>query len=247
VSVHLHLLAATAARVLRQARHDRRTLAIVLLVPLVLSFLLSEMFDENAQLLDRVLLQMLAVMPLILMFLLAAVGMVRERTSGTLERLMTTPAGQVDVILGYATAFGLLALVQVTVATLFSYFVLDMEVAGSLWLVLLTAVFGGLLGVSMGLLAASVSHGEFQAAQLMPATTIPQIVLCGLFGPRDQMADWLYWLSSAFPLTYVVEALEEVGRYAEPTSWYWISLGISVAFVLALLILASAKLRRRTD
>lgn len=211
----------------------------------MLSFLLSEMFADGPML-DRLLLQMLAVMPLILMFLLTAVGMVRERTSGTLERLMTTRLGQADVVLGYAVAFGLLALLQVTLATLFSRYVLGMDVAGSLWLVLLTAVVGGLLGVSMGLLAAAVSHGEFQAAQLMPATTIPQIVLCGLFGPREDMADWLYGVSSVLPLTYVVEALEEVGAHADPTTWFWQALGIGAACVAALLVLASAMMRRRT-
>lgn len=244
--MHPRLLLATTWRVLRQARHDHRTLAIVLAVPLVLTFLLSQMFADDDRLLDRVLLQMLAVMPLILMFLLTAVGMVRERTSGTLERLMTTPLGQLDLVLGYALAFGLLALVQVTLATLFSHYVLGMEVAGSLWLVELTAVVGGLLGVSMGLLAASVSNGEFQAAQLMPATTIPQIVLCGLFGAREDMAEWLYRVSSALPLTYVVEALEEVGAHAEPTAWFWGAWGIAVGCVVILLALASATLRRST-
>ena len=244
--MHPRLLLATTWRVLRQSRHDHRTLAIVLAVPLVLTFLLSQMFADDDHLLDRVLLQMLAVMPLILMFLLTAVGMVRERTSGTLERLMTTPLGQLDLVLGYAVAFGLLALVQVTLATLFSHYVLGMDVAGSLWLVELAAVVGGLLGVSMGLLAAAVSHGEFQAAQLMPATTIPQIVLCGLFGPREDMAQWLFWVSSVMPLTYVVEALEEVGAHTGGTAWFWGAWGIAVSCVAALLTLASITLRRRT-
>lgn len=240
------LTLATTARILRQLAHDKRTLAIVAFVPIVVITLLHYLFDERQPFVSRVELIMLAAFPIILMFLLTATAMVRERTSGTLERLMTTPIGKGDIVFAYALAFGCLATIQVGLATAFTYWVLAMQVSGSIWYVLMTAVVGAQLGVAFGLLASAVSTSEFQAVQLFPALIIPQLMLCGLFGPRDQMADALYVLSSVLPITYAVEALTELSSHATPTGHYWASLAVTVGCVLALLLIASATLRRRT-
>lgn len=242
----LRLTLATTVRILRQLAHDKRTLAIVIVVPIVVITLLHYLFDEQQPLVSRVELIMLAVFPIILMFLLTATAMVRERTSGTLERLMTTPIGKGDILFAYALAFGCLATVQVGVATAFTYWVLDLQVSGSIWYVLMTAVIGAQLGVAFGLLASAVSTSEFQAVQLFPALIIPQLMLCGLFGPRDQMADGLHAISSVLPITYAVEALTELYAHPAPTGHYWVSLGVTAACVLTLLLIAAATLRRRT-
>lgn len=240
------LTLATTGRILRQLAHDRRTIAIVVVVPIVVITLLHYLFDGRQPFVSRVELIMLAVFPIILMFLLTATAMVRERTSGTLERLMTTPIGKSDILFAYALAFGCLATIQVSVATGFTRWVLDMQVSASIWYVLLTAIIGAQLGVAFGLLASAVSTSEFQAVQLFPALIIPQLMLCGLFGPRDQMNEALQVISSALPITYAVEALTELFSHAEPTGHYWISLGVAMGCTLALLLIASATLRRRT-
>ena len=240
------LTLATTRRILRQLSHDKRTLGIVVLVPIVVLTLLHYLFDQRQPFVSRVELIMLAVFPIILMFLLTATAMVRERTSGTLERLMTTPIGKSDILFAYALAFGCLACVQVGAATTFSYLVLGIQVSSSIWYVLLTAVLGAQLGVAFGLLASAVSTSEFQAVQLFPALIIPQLMLCGLFGPREDMAQALHVLSDALPITYAVEALTELFTHSSPTGYYWVDLAVTAACVLALLLIASVTLRRRT-
>ena len=242
----LRLTLATTGRILRQLAHDKRTIMIVLLAPLVVITLLHYLFDQRQPLVSRVEIIMLAIFPIILMFLLTATAMVRERTSGTLERLMTTPIGKADILLAYAVAFGVLATFQVALATGYTYGVLGMQVSSSIWWVLLSAILGAQLGVAFGLLASAVSTSEFQAVQLFPALIIPQLLLCGVFGPRDQMAPFLHALSSVLPITYAAEALTELFSHPTPTGYYWTCMAVVAASVLALLLVASGTLRRRT-
>ena len=180
------LTLATTGRILRQLTHDPRTFAVVVVAPMVVLTLLHYLFNERQPLVSRIELIMLAIFPVIMMFLFTATAMVRERTSGTLERLMTTPIGKSDILFGYALAFGCLATVQVCLLTGFARWVLDLQVSASIWYVLLTAIVGAQLGVAFGLLASAVSTSEFQAVQLFPALIIPQLMLCGLFGPATR-------------------------------------------------------------
>lgn len=240
------IMAHTTRRILRQLRHDRRTVALILVVPVVLLTLLYYMFDRQEPVFQRVALIMLGMFPLVIMFLLTSIAMLRERTSGTLERLFTTPVGKLDLLFAYGLAFGLAAAVQATVATTVAYWLLGLQTAGSMGLVILIAVANAVLGVALGLLASAFARTEFQAVQFMPVVIIPQILLCGLFVPREEMAGWLEGLSYAMPMAYSVEALQEVGAYAEPTSLMWRDLAIVVAIVIAALALGAGTLRRRT-
>jgi ABC-2 type transport system permease protein len=236
----------TAGRVLGQLRHDHRTVAMMLLMPVVLLSLLYFMFDNDSDLFDRIALLMLGIFPFILMFMVTSIAMLRERSSGTLERLLTTPVGKPDLLFGYGVAFGLVATVQATLATLVSAWLLGLETSGSLWLVVLVAVTNALLGVALGLLFSAFAKTEFQAVQFMPVVALPQVLLCGLFVPRDAMADWLQVLSDVFPLTYAVEALQEIGAHTQATGTMWRDLVIVAAAVIASLALGSITLRRRT-
>lgn len=242
----LRFTLATTGRILRQLAHDRRTLAIVAVIPVVVITMLHYALGAKQPLVSHVELLMLAVFPIILMFLLSATMMVRERTSGTLERLMTTPIGKGDIMTAYALAFGLMAAVQVIVTTAFTYWVLGMQAAGSPWLVLATGVVGAQLGVAFGLLASAVSTSEFQAVQLFPAMIIPQLLLCGLFGPRDEMVAFFRYLSDVMPITYATQALNELFAHADATATFWVSLAVAAGCVVALLVAAAATLRRRT-
>jgi ABC-2 type transport system permease protein len=240
------ILVHTTARIVRQLRHDRRTIGLLVFVPVLLLTLLYFMFNHQPQIFDNVALIMLGIFPFIIMFLVTSIAMLRERTTGTLERLLTTPLRRTDLLFGYGIAFGLAAAVQATVASLIAYWLFDLHTAGSQALVVLIAVTNAVLGVALGLLASAFARTEFQAVQFMPIIALPQILLCGLFVARDQMAGWLEGLSNALPLTYAVEALQEVGRHADPTATMWKDLGIVAGAVVLALVLASLTLRRRT-
>jgi ABC-2 type transport system permease protein len=236
----------TARRILRQLAHDHRTIAMLLGVPTMLLTLLYFMFDQSAGQFDRVALVMLGVFPFILMFLITSIAMLRERSSGTLERLLTTPAGRGDLLFGYGLAFGLAAAAQATVATLVATEFLGLQTSGPTWLVILIAVINGFLGVSLGLCLSAFAHSEFQAVQFMPVVGIPQLLLCGLFVPRDHMAAWLDFASQLMPLTYAVEALEEVGSHPAATGLMWTDVGVVAGGAVLALVTGAATLRRRT-
>lgn len=236
----------TTGRILRQLRHDRRTMALLVLVPTLLLTILYFMYDDQEQLFDHISLIMLGLFPFIIMFLVTSIAMLRERTSGTLERLLTTPLRRTDLLFGYGIAFGIAAAVQATIASALAYVLLGLDTQGSPGLVILIAVTNAVLGVALGLLASAFARTEFQAVQFMPVIALPQVLLCGLFVARDQMAGWLQAISDALPLTYAVEALQEVGSHSDPTGTMWRDLAIVAGAVLVALILASLTLRRRT-
>ncbi len=242
------LTAATTARVLRQLSHDRRTIAMMVLLPSLLLGLLYLLWsDLPVSPFDGVGLTMLGVFPFVVMFLVTSIAMLRERTSGTLERLLTTPLSRLDLLLGYGAAFGLAAAVQAVVTVTVATTLYDLDIAGSPWLVVLIAVANAVLGVALGLLASAFARSEFQAVQFMPVVVLPQFFLCGLLVPREQMAGWLQAVSDVLPLTYAVEALQEVGRSAAQTGTMWRDVGIVAGAAVLALALAAATLRRRSS
>ncbi|RBY77937.1 ABC transporter permease [Blastococcus sp. TF02-09] len=247
------MTAATAGRVLRQLRHDPRTIAMMLLVPSLLLGLLYLLWKDlptapgQTSTFDRVGLTMLGIFPFVVMFLVTSIAMLRERTSGTLERLLTTPLSRPALLFGYGTAFGLAATVQAVVTVAVATTVYDLEVAGSLALVVLIAVVNAVLGVALGLLASAFASSEFQAVQFMPVIVLPQFFLCGLLVPREQMAGWLQAVSDVLPLTYAVEALQEVGRSTEATGRMWADTAVVAGVAALALALAAGTLRRRTS
>jgi ABC-2 type transport system permease protein len=240
------ILGATIARILHQLRHDPRTIAMLMVVPVVLMGLVYAMFAGEEPVTSSVLLIMLGLFPFVIMFLITSIAMLRERTSGTLERLMTTRSGKGDLLFGYGIAFGVAATVQAVIAATCAYLLFDMTTVGSAGLVILVAVLTALLGVALGLLCSAFARTEFQAVQLLPIVVIPQVLLCGLFVPRAEMAGWLQAISDVLPLSYAVDALQQVGANVEPTSTYWVDLAVVVGCVILGLTLAAATLRRRT-
>ncbi|WP_104525960.1 ABC transporter permease [Blastococcus atacamensis] len=247
------LTGATAGRVLRQLRHDHRTIAMLLVLPGLLLGLLYLLWKDlprapgQPDTFDAVGLTMLGVFPFVVMFLVTSIAMLRERTSGTLERLLTTPLSRLDLLLGYGLAFGLAAALQAAVTVTVATTLYDLDVAGPVGLVVLIAVCDAVLGVALGLLASAFARSEFQAVQFMPVIVLPQFFLCGLLVPREQMAGWLQAISDVLPLTYAVEALREVGHSAEATGTMWSDVAVVAGAALLALALAAATLRRRTD
>jgi ABC-2 type transport system permease protein len=238
------LTLATAARVLRQVRHDPRTLGLLLVVPCLLVGLLAWVFD-GTPVFDRVGASLLGVFPFVVMFLVTSVATLRERQSGTLERLLAMPLGRGDLIGGYALAFGVLAVAQAVVATVFAVLVCGLDVRGPVPLLMLVAVADAVLGCAVGLLASAFAATEFQAVQLMPVVVLPQFLLCGLLAPREGLPDALRAVSDVLPLSYAVDAMHLLSTSAS-TSGVWPDLGAVLGFIALAVVSASATLRRRT-
>ncbi|MFI7097638.1 ABC transporter permease [Streptomyces lydicus] len=237
---------ATTARVLRQLRHDPRTVAMMLLVPCVMIALLRYVFDARPETFNSIGASLLGIFPMITMFLVTSIATLRERTSGTLERLLAMPLGKADLISGYALAFGLLAIVQSALATALSVWVLGLDVTGSPWLLLLVAVLDALLGTALGLFVSAFAASEFQAVQFMPAVLMPQLLLCGLFTPRDTMQPALKAVSDVLPMSYAVDGMTEVLHHPDVTTAFLRDSLVVTAFALLVLALGAATLRRRT-
>ena len=237
---------ATAGRVLRQLRHDHRTVGMLFAVPLLLLTLLYFMFSGEHQVFDRIAPIMVAIFPFTIMFLITSIAMLRERTTGTLERLMTTRARPADLLVGYGLAFGAAACVQAAVVVTAAYTVFGLSSAhgaSGVVAVIGLAVLTALMGVGLGLLCSAFSRTEFQAVQMLPVVVIPQLLLCGLFTPRGSMSGFLQAVSDVLPLSYAIEAVQSVGVDA---ARLWRDAGVLSGCVILALALAAATMRRQT-
>ena len=237
---------ATTRRVVEQLRRDPRTVALLLVVPLVLLWLLELVFDAQPTTFDRIGPALLALFPFVVMFLVTSVTTLRERTSGTLERLLSMPLGRLDLLVGYLVAFALVAVVQAVLASGLMLGLLGLDVAGPAWLLVLVAVVDAILGCALGLFVSAFARTEFQAVQFMPAVVLPQFLLCGLLVPRDEMGAVLEAISWALPLSYAVDAMQRITVDAGVSARTLVDLAVvSVAIVLSV-GLGAATLRRRT-
>ena len=242
----LRITAAVARRVLLQLRHDPRTVALLLVVPCALLILVRYVLDDASEF-ARVGIPMLGLFPFITMFLATSITMLRERTTGTLERLMTLPLARLDLLTGYAIAFGVVAALQATLVSAIGFAFLDLDAAHSELLVIALAVANGVVGMALGLLVSAFASTEFQVVQFMPAFVLPQILLCGLFQPRDEMAPALETVSDFLPLTYAFDALLRATVPGELGSRFTLDLAVLFATVVLALVLGAATLHRRTE
>jgi ABC-2 type transport system permease protein len=240
------ILLAVAGRVLTQLRRDHRTAAMLLVLPCILMTLLWWMFQEvPGSLFDRFGPALLALFPFIVMFLVTSVTTLRERSSGTLERLLAMPMGKLDFLGGYAVAFGVVAAIQAALAVSLSVGLLGLDVDGPVALLGVVAIADAVLGTALGLLVSAFARTEFQAVQFMPLFVIPQILLCGLFVPRTSLPDVLHGVSDVLPLSYATDAMQTLVSDTA-TGEVWRDLGIVAGFAVAALALGAATLRRRT-
>jgi ABC-2 type transport system permease protein len=245
--MNIRITLATAARVLAQLRRDRRTLALVLVVPPSLLALFKYVLEGQDATFDRIGGPLVGLFPFIIMFLITSIAMLRERTTGTLERLMTMPLAKLDLLLGYGLAFALVAAVQATVTAAVALGPLGLETEGSIVVVVALAVANAVLGMALGLFLSAFATTEFQAVQFMPAFVLPQILLGGLLVPRDQMARALELVSDALPLTYAYDALARVTADGELDARAWLDVGVVAGCVVLALGLGAMTLRRRTS
>jgi ABC-2 type transport system permease protein len=241
----LRLTLATTARVLRQVKADPRTVAMLVIVPCLLMGLLAWIYHDSP-VFDHIGGPLLGIFPFVVMFLVTSVATLRERTSGTLERLLSTPLGKGDFLAGYAFAFGLLAVLQAVVVTAFAVWVCGLDVAGSVWVLVVVAVVDAVLGAAIGLFVSAFARTEFQAVQFMPAFVLPQFLLCGLLVARADLPGFLHAVSDVLPLSYAVDAMVHVSSSPDGTGAAFADVGMVAGFVVVAIALGSLTLRRRT-
>jgi ABC-2 type transport system permease protein len=244
--------AATTARILRQLRADHRSVAMIVVVPSAVISLMYFMFPHNSAIpaamspFNNACLILLGLLPLIVMFLITSISMQRERVSGTLERILTTPLSRPGLLGAYGTAFSVAAAAQASVACVVAFWLLGFDTKGNPLWVFVIAIINAVLGVGMGLLCSAFARTEFQAVQFMPLVIVPQLLLCGILMPRTQLPDWLQWISNVMPASYALDALREVAQHAELTGTAVRDMLIVIGFAAVALALAAATLRRRT-
>lgn len=242
---------ATTARILTQLRRDRRAMFMILVVPALITVLFHATLSlqgpgpDGLTPYDRLGIFQIAVIPCAVMFPIAAITMRRERGGGTLDRLFTTPMSKLDLLAGYGTAFSLGAVVQAVIVTVVAYRVTDLSTEGSPLLVAMVSVLTAVLGVALGLFFSAFARTEFQAVQFTPIVLVPQLFVAGVFIPRDEMPGWLHAVSDVLPLTYVVDALQEISAHADATARMWRDVGVIGAFVVAAVLGGAATLRRQ--
>lgn len=243
---HLRATFATAGRILQQLSHDHRTVAMIFVVPCLLLALLRWMFEENLATFNIIAPALLAIFPFIIMFLITSITTLRERTSGTMERLMAMPIGKLDLVMGYMIAFGILAAVQAALASLVLLYWLGLDVQGPHWFLVVMALADALLGTALGIFVSAFARTEFQAVQFMPAFVAPQILVGGLIMPLDKMPALLEQIAYLLPLTYAIDALGSITSNADIMSDAIRDLYVVSAFVIGAVLLGALTLRRRT-
>jgi ABC-2 type transport system permease protein len=243
-----HVIAtfATFRRILQQLGHDHRTLALIFLVPCVLLGLLRWLYSNNEPTFNAIAPALLAIFPFIIMFIITSITTLRERTSGTMERLMVMPIGKLDLVLGYMFAFGLLACLQAILASTLLLYGLDLTVAGPHWFVVLVAIIDALLGTALGIFVSAFARTEFQAVQFMPAFVLPQVLIGGLLMPLAQMPALLETIARYLPLTYAIDALQQMITHDSVTADAWRDAYVILGFIVGAIVLAATTLRRRS-
>lgn len=185
--------------------------------------------NKDSTFFDKILPILIGFFVFFFVFLVSGIALLKERTAGTLERLLATPVKRSEIIFGYLTGYGLFAILQTLIIIFYSIFLLNLEIAGSLGWVLITNLLLALVALSMGLFVSTFAYSEFQMVQFIPLIIIPQIFFSGLI-PLDTMADWVKTLSYIFPLSYAANALSAVMIKGQGFSYIWPDLAILALF-----------------
>ncbi len=232
-----------AGRIIHQLIRDRRTMALIVVVPLVVITLIGLSFPEGT-VLDYIAPAMLATLALFFSFLLTGISFLRERSQGTMERLMASPVSRIDIVFGYLFGFFIFALTQTLIILLFTIYVLDVNYSGDLWQIFVFQIVVIIGSVNLGIFLSTFARNEFQMVQFIPLIIVPQMFLCGVIWPVEQMPDYLQWLSKVLPLTYAVDGLRDIMLAGKNLLDVWVELAVLIGFAVVISVVAALTIRR---
>ena len=202
-------------------------------------------YGEGAEFIDFFAPGVMGLAAMMVTFMLSIISFVHERTTGTLDRLLTTPATEGDIVAGYAIAFGVVALIQSTVILVAAVLLFQIEINGSPLLVLGTILALGVGSQGLGFLLSSIARTEFQAVQFLPIILFPSILLAGVFWPLEAVPALLRPVSYFVPLTYAVDGCRSIMIRGWGAVDVWPQLAVLVCFAAAMLLLSALSLKRR--
>ena len=232
-----------AARIMMQLARDRRTIALLVIAPLLIASLVGVSVPDK-QVLDFTAPAMMAMLILFFGFLLTGISFQRERSQGTLERLMATPVSRLDIVAGYLMGFLLFALLQTLIIFFWMVYVLKIDYQGQLWEIIIFQALIGIGAVCLGTFASTFAKNEFQIMQFIPLIIIPQFFICGLLWPVDTLPNYLQWIAKFLPLTYGIEGIRGMMLQGDSLGGVFKDVWVLIAFAIGFLILASLSLRR---
>jgi ABC-2 type transport system permease protein len=176
-------------------------------------------------------------------FILSAISFLRERTTGTLSRILVTPATPMQLVVGYMLGFGFFAALQTVAIQLFTIWVLGIPAVGSFFEILVVNLALCLVALSMGSFVSAFAQNEFQVMQFIPIAIIPQVLFSGILDLR-QAPGWVQFLSRIFPLTYGGHALREMMLRGKSLGGLWVDLVVVLGFAVLFMLLNAASIRR---
>jgi ABC-2 type transport system permease protein len=232
-----------AQRTITQLARDHRTIAMILIVPLVIASLIGVSVPSK-MLLNSTLPAILAMLILFFGFLLSGISFLRERSQGTRERLMASPVSRLDIVGGYLLGFLLFAMLQTLILFFYTVYVLKVDFNGDLWQITIFQILIGILAVCLGIFISAFAKNEFQMIQFIPLIIVPQVFVCGLLFPVSQMPDYLQWLAKFLPLTYAVDGIRALMLQGQGLVDIGKEVGVLVAYAAVLMVLAGISLRR---
>ena len=231
-------------RIIRQVVKDRRTIALLIVTPVIVMSLVGFSLTEQKEILNRIAPGLLAVFVFFFTFMLTGVSFLRERAEGTLERLLTTTVGRTHILGGYFLAFLVFAIIQTFVILAFTILVLQISYKGNLYDIVALLMLWVIVPVSLGIFISTFARNEFQVIQFIPVIFAPQLFLSGVIIPVKQMPLILEWISNVLPLTYAVEGLQRIMINGDSILDVWLELAVISGFGAVLLIASAATLRR---
>ena len=241
--MHSHTLT-IAGRIFNQVIRDHRTFALIMVVPIVVMTLIWLSFPKELGMLDYIAPALLATLAIFFGFLLTGISFLRERSQGTLERLMASPVTRADIVLGYLLGFFIFALAQTTIILFYTIYVLDIHYTGDLWQIFVFQVIVLTGAINLGIFISTFARNEFQMVQFIPLIILPQVFLGGILWPVEQMSTGLQWVAKFLPLTYAVDGLREIMLHGKSLMEVGLDLGVLTAFAAGISIITAFTLRR---
>lgn len=229
-----------AYRVLLGLRGDRRTLGLVLVVPAFLVYLVGEVFPRPEPIAPI----LLAVFVFFLTYLLTSIGFLRERTAGTLSRVLVAPVSRFDIVGGYVLGFGVLATVQAGVLLVAGVVFLEVEFTHGVWAFVLLELLGAATALGLGVVLSLFAETEFQAVQFIPLVITPQVILGGTIRPVDELVWYLEYPARVMPITYLVRGMEYVVVGEGDVTRFWTAVVVLSVFSVVALAAAVIVLKR---